>query len=405
MGKSFLQLKDEKSAEEFFSRSLHLALHLRAKKLIRYNYYDLALLNYSHGNNKEAFEQMYRYNLYKDSVLQDQGLLESAQIENRIRDQKKQQEIVNLNTSNALKEAELKNNRIVIWSISGGLSLVAVLALFILYNLVQKRKINLLLEEKNAEITEKNQDILDSIRYASGIQESILPGRELMESALGKYFVVYLPKDIVSGDFYWVNRIDDRIFFAAADCTGHGVPGAFMSLLGVQTLNQAIIENHIESPARILDFANAKTKELLAHRGLYNTTRDGMDIALCSLDRKKMMLNYSGANNPLWIVRNGELMEIKANKQSIGAASAPFTDHVVELLKNDIIYIFTDGFQDQFGGKEYRKIKSKGFRELLLSINSKPFHEHAELIRSYLVNWKGEEEQTDDILVIGVCLE
>lgn len=401
MAKSYLQLGNEALAAEYFRKSLQIALRLRAKKLIRYNYYDLAMLSHAHNNDSEAFRLLYYYTLYKDSVLADQSLLQTAQIEHNLVAEKKANEIKLLNNSNALKEAQLAKSQTVIWAVSGCLTLVVLMTVIILYNLQQKRKVNALLAASNAEVVKKNESIVDSIKYAKGIQEAVLPTADALRRDVGEHFVVYKPRDIVSGDFYWSYKSGHLIFFAVADCTGHGVPGAFMSLLGTQILNHAVIEHQLKEPARILDFANEKTKELLLHRGLHDTTRDGMDIAFCCIDSEKRVVEFAGANNPLIIMQGSEMKEIKADKQSIGAASRAYQNHTTGIAEGDIIYVFTDGFADQFGGTHNRKFSSRGLRELLLTTAQRPFNEQAKHLDNFFEDWKGTNEQTDDALIMG----
>ena len=260
----------------------------------------------------------------------------------------------------------------------------------------QKQQVDKAFEE----LEEKNTEILDSINYAKRIQNAILPSAAVMKEHLKESFVFYKPKAIVAGDFYWLEHKDDKILFAVADCTGHGVPGAMVSVICNNGLNRSVREHGLTTPGEILD----KTREIVIREfdKSEDDVNDGMDIALCSIDGNQ--LQYAGANNPLWIIRNGELIEIKADKQPIGKFDnqAPYTTNAFNLEKGDTIYIFSDGFADQFGGENDRKFKVKAFKELLLSIQSQSLGNQKEFIESSFEKWKGDHEQIDDVCVVGV---
>ena len=249
-------------------------------------------------------------------------------------------------------------------------------------------------------VEHRNIEITDSIKYAKRIQSAILPPDTLIREHLMNSFILYKPKDVVSGDFYWIEPTDNGIFFAAADCTGHGVPGAMVSVICNGALNRSVREFRLSAPGEILN----KTRELVIKEfeKSEEEVQDGMDIALCKL--KNTPLFYSGANNPLWIIRDSELIETKADKQPIGRydKNAPFTTHTIELQKGDSIYIFSDGYSDQFGGEKGKKFKSKAFRQLLLSIQDKTMEDQRILIDEAFETWRGNLEQIDDVCVIGV---
>ncbi len=260
--------------------------------------------------------------------------------------------------------------------------------------------------EKNKELDEINKDITASIRYAKRIQDAILPPDDFVKKHLPNTFVLFKPKDIVSGDFYWMEDKKDTVIFAAVDCTGHGVPGAFMSIVGHNLLDRVLAEHKITQPARILDELNKGISDTLRQTDLEdNTVRDGMDIALCSFDRKKGILEFAGAYNPLWLFRNNELIEVKANKFPIGNSRSgennKFTNHEIPLQKGDTMYIFSDGYCDQFGGPDGKKFKTKALKQLLMDSQHLDMAEQRELLNTTIENWRGNHEQVDDILVIG----
>jgi serine phosphatase RsbU (regulator of sigma subunit) len=262
------------------------------------------------------------------------------------------------------------------------------------------------INEQKKEIEEKNKDITDSINYAKRIQDAILPARELKHRIFPNAFVLFKPKDIVSGDFYWFAEKDGKRLIAACDCTGHGVPGALMSMIGNNILNQIVNENGITSPDEILSLLNKEIRKALKQDGI-EATKDGMDIALLCFN-SGTELEYAGAQRPLWIVRNNELTEIKADKHSIGGLKEEkekkFSNHKFTLSVNDCVYISSDGYADQFGGASGKKFMSRQFKELLLSIHQKPVTEQENILNETIEKWKGLREQIDDILVIGVKL-
>lgn len=262
---------------------------------------------------------------------------------------------------------------------------------------------NTMLEDQKNQIAAKSEDILDSIKYAKRIQNTILPSDNLLTSHFNDHFVFYRPKDIVSGDFYWMRKVGDKIIWSAVDCTGHGVPGAFVSIVGNNALVRTVNEFKLDQPNEILDKLRDLVVEAFRAQG-ERDVKDGMDLALVSLDPKTNKLMYSGANNPLLVVRNKEVIEIKADKQPIGdfERAFPFTKHEILLKKGDAIYIFTDGYVDQFGGEKGKKLKSKPFKEFLVSISHLPMKQQYKALNSHFEEWKGDLEQLDDVCVFGV---
>tara|TARA_B100000809_G_scaffold260974_1_gene308921 strand:+ start:5850 stop:7121 length:1272 start_codon:yes stop_codon:yes gene_type:complete len=268
-------------------------------------------------------------------------------------------------------------------------------------------------KKKNELLRSSNEEIKASISYAKRIQQAILPSMTLINKNLPNSFVYYEPKDIVAGDFYWMHILPepngwdingDTILFAAADCTGHGVPGAMVSIVCHNALNQSVKEFGITQPNLILK----KSRDLVIDTFSESTenVQDGMDIALCSLNTKTNILQYAGANNPIWIIRKEatDIEEYKADKYHIGKCDMmkSFTNHSIQLNKGDTFYIFSDGYPDQFGGPKGKKFKYKPFKELLLSIVKNPISKQREHLKNHFINWKGNLEQVDDICVIGV---
>lgn len=258
------------------------------------------------------------------------------------------------------------------------------------------------------EIEVKNKHITDSIRYAKRIQEAILPPENYVKSLLPDSFILYKPKDIVSGDFYWMTKKLNKVIFTAVDCTGHGVPGAFMSIVGVNQLNYAVEVKKARTANGILNSLNEGVIETLRESGKQENSnvKDGMDMALCIVDFKEMNLQFAGAHNPLFLIRDGELIQVPADRFAIGGNIADetpkFALQEMDLKKGDVLYLFSDGYADQFGGQQKRKFLKKRFRELLLEIHKESMDNQKETLDKVIEDWKGNEEQVDDIIVMGV---
>lgn len=268
---------------------------------------------------------------------------------------------------------------------------------------------------KNAELKqayqhleEKNRDFLDSIRYAYRIQKAISPPQKLVDELLPQSFILYKPKDVVSGDFYFVSKLKDKVVFAAVDCTGHGVPGALMSVIGYNWLVQGVSDAAVDTPGKLLTFLDAGVNETLRQTADESGVKDSMDLAVCMIDYKTNTLMYSGAYNPCYYISKGEFNEIKADKFPIGVNTDGvvdiYSENSVQLYKGDTVYIFSDGYADQFGGPKGKKFKYKQMKEIIESIQDKSMQEQGAILDKAFVEWQGNEEQVDDILVIGVKL-
>ncbi|MDX2359388.1 MAG: tetratricopeptide repeat protein [Crocinitomicaceae bacterium] len=356
----------------------------------------------------------YRYLLEAYNLWQEMNLAQATENINELR---AQYEIEKIEGENLLlikdgeikdlslerNDASLTNQRLIIGS-GTFLLVIAFVALFYLNRLNKEKRLrNDLLKEQKKLVETKSDEIQASIQYAKRIQAAILPQYKAVTDALNNVFVIFKPKDVVAGDFYWLEKRDSCILFAVADCTGHGVPGAMVSVVCNNGLNRSVREHGLTDPGKILD----STREIIVREfeKSEDDVKDGMDIALCCLEGNQ--LNYAGAHNPLWIIRKGELLHFKANKEPIGKfeTPTPYTTHNIELEKGDTIYLFSDGLVDQFGGPQNKKYKSVNFKKLLLSIQEKSMGKQKELIQKAFYEWKGTEEQIDDVCVLGFRYE
>ncbi len=266
----------------------------------------------------------------------------------------------------------------------------------------EKERIN----ELKIHIEHKHQEILDSVNYAQRIQKALLANKKLLDENLPQYFVLFMPKDIVSGDFYWAHKLADGSFsIVTADSTGHGVPGAIMSILNISCLNEAVNAQHLIEPDQILNYTRKRIMEHMANDGSEEGGKDGMDAIICNFNFQSNEIAFAAANNPLWIIRQNELIEYKADKMPVGKPMGeilPFTQHKFTTQKNDLIIMITDGMADQFGGPKGKKFMYKPLKELILSLANKNLDEIKNTIEQNFMDWKGNHEQVDDVCIIGV---
>ncbi len=393
LARGYMQHGDINKAIELTSEALLVVENLEAKKEIKDLHNFLAEAHKGVGNFEEALAHLEKFmELDKEQA----SLLSAANIsdlESKIADEKHDFEM-------KLKQTELSQKNKQTIALAVFLLFAIVFIVFVVRGYINKKRDAEIIRNQKMIVEEKNKEIMDSIGYAKRIQTAILPPNKVVKEYLQNSFILYKPKDIVAGDFYWIEHKDGKILFAAADCTGHGVPGAMVSVVCNNGLNRSVREYGLTDPGKILD----KTREIVLQEfeKSEEEVKDGMDIALCSLYGNK--LQYAGAHNPLWIIRNGEIIEIKANKQPIGKFDnpEPYTTHKIDLMQGDSIYIFSDGYVDQFGGEKGKKFKAKAFRELLLSIQDKSMEEQKQIIDDAFETWKGPIEQIDDVCVIGV---
>jgi serine phosphatase RsbU (regulator of sigma subunit) len=316
----------------------------------------------------------------------------------------------------AIARIEKKKQQFIIGAFIAGLTLILIFVFFIVNRLRITSKQKRIIEKQKAIVEKQKQEtehqkllveahqkeIIDSINYAKRLQMAILPTTETVREHLPDSFIFYQPKDIVSGDFYWIEHLDDTTFIAAADSTGHGVPGSMVSILCSNALNRAVKEFRLRNTGEILN----KTRELVLETFAKSSSdvKDGMDISLLAIHKAKQTLFWSGANNSLWYVVEGKLNEIKGDKQPIGKTenAKPFTCHTVPYQAGSIFYLYTDGYADQFGGSKGKKFKYRQLQEYVLANSSRPMEEQKQLLGEEFENWKGNLEQVDDVTIIGL---
>lgn len=361
LGNLYLQIKKYDEAREFLDKALILATEIKSKPKM-YQIHEALGELYKQANDwAKALEHKEKFFELKTEVSGEQAA-------NRVK---------HLQTQYATEKSEKETE-------------------------IHRLK-NVELKKAYEEIEEKNKNIVDSINYAKRIQQAILPSDSEVKKMLFESFVLYMPKDVVSGDFYWVEKKNNKVLFAAIDCTGHGVPGAFMSMIGNTLLNEIVNDRGITKPSEILEQLREGIIKALKQTGESGENQDGMDIAICALEGKK--LEYAGANNPLWIISNAGLTEIKADKQPIGiyyGTPKPFTNHVVDLNIGDSVYIFTDGYADQIGGELQKKFKYKQLQELIEKNCTSDMQLQQKIYYQVINDWKGQLEQVDDILLMGI---
>jgi serine phosphatase RsbU (regulator of sigma subunit) len=408
---SFRQQAKYKIALIYDLKSLEYADLLNSSSAKEAAYKGLAETYEGMTDYKSALDNYRIYMAWSDTIQNQDNLkviIEMQEKYNSVQTTKENEILQQQNKIETLQnkenKAKLGQSRIIIFSSILGLLFVIGFAAVLFNRNVIKQKAYLELQNANEIIQEKNNDITASIEYASKIQEALLPTKENPELFTDSFFIL-MPKDIVSGDFLWYSQNEKSVVFSAADCTGHGVPGAFMSMIGNTFLHQIVNENKEYQPSKILDLLREKVILALNQQGEDKARKDGMDMALCCLNKETLELQYAGANNPLYLVHKGEMKEIKPDKQPVGympERPEKFQNHSLQLEKGDAVYIFSDGYADQFGGPKGKKFKYKQLRELLLAIHQKPMLYQKQELITVFNDWKGGLEQIDDVCVVGV---
>ena len=355
------------------------------------------------GNYQKAnryFQKRIKIDQSISKKFEEKLLLDSIQLVNRNKEIAFQKETA-AKEEKLKKEAERLNT---ILEIGIVLFLLSFVIVYVQWR--KTRKQNKIIEQQHRQLDENHKEITDSISYAKNIQDAMMTSTVYLKDVLPESFIFFKPKDVVSGDYYWVYKTPyNNIYFTVADCTGHGVPGAFMSMICTSLLNENIIEKKVNNPGEILDNMRDKIIASLNNKDSKKETRDGMDVALCKINFEKLTLQYAGANNPLVHVRNGEINHVKANYQPVALTvgeKKPFINNDIKLEKGDMIYIFSDGYADQFGGPKGKKYMTTKFRKYLASISELSMEEQHDMLEKEFYKWKGNHDQIDDVCVMGV---
>ncbi|MCX6296778.1 MAG: tetratricopeptide repeat protein [Bacteroidetes bacterium] len=391
---------------EYAEKSAAIAEKFDYKTIASSDYKLLAEAYSRRADFANAFKYLNLYTDLKDSTYNEKNSRQINEMSAKYESEKKELMINSLEKDKTLSEEKSAQDKKFKLYMMIFCMMIIVFAISLFRSNMQKKKTNSSLSLAYKEIEVKNKDITDSINYAKQIQRARLPNPSIILKHLPEAFGLYKPKDVVSGDFYWFAEHENgKLLLAAADCTGHGIPGAFMSLIGIDELNHATLEKRLSHTSTILSSVNKGVKKALRQNEQNSMSRDGMDIALCIFDLKNNTLEYSGANRPLYYIRDNKLHEITPTKAAIGGTTEndqEFKSHTIELKKHDMIYVFTDGFADQFGGESGKKFMTKRFKDLLLSIHNKPIPEQEALLEKSLNDWKKDISQVDDILVLGI---
>ncbi|MDX2173646.1 MAG: tetratricopeptide repeat protein [Bacteroidota bacterium] len=415
LGNIYLQMDQPKKAIVYLNKAMEYAMKIETKQLLNRSGItkSLAFAYSDIGDYKKAFDYILEYQKLNDSLSNQSNVEYLSNLEKQYDTEKKEKEIALLSKDKKIQEEEILRQTNQRRSLIVVIILVLIAAGVSLFAFINKRKTSKLLSKQvdeinyqNAVIKEKNKDITDSIQYAKRLQEAVFPETDRLNHFFAESFVLFRPKDIVSGDFYWFEEVENKAFLVVGDCTGHGVPGAFMSILGHNLLNQIILEEKIVAPSQILRMLDIRVSNALNKKGNREENNDGMDIIVCVIDKRSGKLQYSGANRPLLIKRGDKLIDLKPNKHSIGGIQSDtvkiFMQQEIELKLEDALYLFSDGYADQFGGPKGKKFKYKQLTEFILNIGSKPFKDQKTILLDTLETWKGNLEQVDDVCIIGV---
>jgi tetratricopeptide (TPR) repeat protein len=416
IGECYYELKDFAKAKAYTKESFAIAKEAGLPGLVKSAAFILYKINSDENKPAEALKMLSVYINMKDSLSNEEQVKQFADVEYKAKEAGLKAEQIAREQANkaiqAQKDEELKRQKTIRYAFTIGFALVLVLVVVVFRNLQQNKKKNRIITAQKKEVEkqkelveEKNKEITDSITYAKRLQEAILPPVKMVRDVFPQSFVLYIPKDIIAGDFYWMEHLDDHTFFAAADSTGHGVPGAMVSVVCSNALNRAVKEFKLKEPGKVLDKARELVLETFAKSE--GDVKDGMDISLLCMDRKNKVLTWAGANNPLWYIdpeNETELLEIKPDKQPIGKTDnpKPFTTHTLPYHEGKLIYLITDGYADQFGGPKGKKFKYKQLEDLLLSNKDKAIDEQLDILKSTFIKWRDVYEQVDDVTIVGI---
>ena len=413
LGHIYINKKDYPKALAFADTAISIGGYVGELALRSKGYKVKSEILKAWGKPADALRFFEMHYLLKDSILNDENRSEFAKKELQLQyENEKLQQSMEQEKKDAVASEKLKQQKTIQYFLFAILAGILITSIYIYRNYRQKKAANLALESKNKEIDQqrgllqtKNSEILDSIHYAKRIQKALLASDALVSKHVPEHFIFYKPKDIVSGDFYWASTVASKFLFATCDCTGHGVPGAFMSLLNISFLNEATSQKGITQPHLIFEEIRKDIIYALNRDDQEQKTKDGMDAVLVSFDLANLRMTLAAANNPVIIVRNGEMIRLDGDKTPVGLSYGelkPFTLKEFQLQKGDCVYTFTDGYSDQFGGPKGKKFKQKNLEQLLTTIYREDMKAQHAVIAGNFESWKGELEQIDDVLVVGI---
>lgn len=404
LGELYDAIGNWEQALRSYNEMLTIATDLNYKEAFANAYQNMASLYAKQKDFKKALNYSKQFYAMKDSILNKDNFKQVSELNTRYETEKKEKEILLLTKDQEIKNKIIKQQQLVRWGLIIGMMLLFVSVYSIYRRYRFKQNANLMLNKQKKEIQQKNQLITDSIDYARTIQDAAFPTKLKIQRVLPESFLLYKPKSIVSGDFYWVGKKNNKQVCITADSTGHGVPGAFMSLLGYNMLENTIKKTADVTPSEILDELNKEILKSFSKRNESTSIHHGMDMSVLTIDTTTNQLQFSGAHNPLYIIRQGQLIELKADRMGVGGIHKhPFTNQQFELIKGDMLYLFTDGFPDQIGGPNRKKFYYKPFKELLISLADFPVSVQQEKLEEAHQQWLNKKwEQTDDILIMGI---
>ena len=431
LGKAYYNLNDLEQSFSYLNEATQQAQGIKgtyANVILQECYLNLAKYYNQVGNLEEALVNFRRYSLEQERMFQEQASRQVAEQQTLYEVDEKTSRIESLQQQGKIRELEYEQRKLVNYVLISGILFLVGLGLVFYSKYRLKTQANRKLERQKASINQQKQkiekqrdeiviksqlleensrDIKDSIEYARRIQMSLLPARSQLKQLFPESLIFYQPKDIVSGDFYWLHETEDTVILSVLDCMGHGVPGAFMTVLANTILNQLALENKMTSPNMVLTLMDAHIREALRQQDTENPNNDGLDMAVCFIDRRTLKMDYSGAQMPMYYVSQGELHQLNPDRYFIGGAHYSekyFTNQPVQLQRGDTLYMASDGFQDQFGGPKDKKFMRGCFKELLTCLQSQSIAQQYQKIETTFYEWKGNQVQTDDVLVVGIRL-
>ncbi|MBX7182704.1 MAG: tetratricopeptide repeat protein [Bacteroidia bacterium] len=406
MSKLLLSNGDVANSEKFAKRALTISDSIGSRLLVQDSYDLLSQVYEKKGDLKLAMKYYRKFANLRDSIFSEDSRSKIADAEARFERQRVEDQLKLVIQENQLRELALSRNKMLLAVSMIGLLLLSIFAFLLFRAGKEKDKAKEEISKQKEIIELKNKDITDSIQYAKLFQNALLPEKKEFSSHLPNSFVFYKPKDIVSGDFYWISEQKGKLVLVAADCTGHGVPGAFMSIIGMNLLDNVVKKSGITRPDEVLDELSKRLARIMSHGENQTKLNDTMDISVVTINKEKMTLRYSGAYSRMFFQGEDQVLrEYQGDNVPLASAKAaemPYSMHRVDIQYGDTFYVFSDGFADQFGGDKNRKLYRKRFREFLQGISQKPMKQQREELESFFEEWKGENEQVDDVLVIGV---